>query len=165
MLKQSPKIPSVAEVISPILARVPVIDQPLLLALAERLAAARYRTWADREGDAADRMLLLGCAEREDEIAARIESLRPEAKAVQKRLLEQHPDLVDLDRELFAGRPLREQYAIQAKGERLGAATWKAVAAASRHSAVRELFLDCARLEEDSALVLETLLQRGRMLD
>ncbi|MBI5506041.1 MAG: hypothetical protein HY899_14690 [Deltaproteobacteria bacterium] len=165
MLEQPRQVPSVAAILAPILARVAVADQPLLLALAERMAAARYRAWAEREGDAADRVLLLGCAEREDEVAARIESLRPDAKAVQQRLLEQNPDLVELNRELFAGRPLREQYAIQAKGERLGANTWKAVAGASKHAAVRELFLACATLEEESAMVLETLLQRNRMLD
>ncbi len=164
MLKQSPQIPSVAGILGPILAKVSVGDQPLLLALAERLGAERYREWAARETDAADKALLLGCADREDEIASRIESLRPEAKAVQRRLLEEHSELVELDRALFAGRPLREQYAIQAKGERLAAATWKAVAGASRHAAVRELFSACARLEEISAGVLETLIGRDRML-
>ena len=164
MPKQNQSFSNVAEILGPILARVAVTDQPWLLALAERMAAERYRGWAQQEGDAADKALLLGCAEREDEIASRIESLRPDAKAVQQRLRQEHPELVELNRVLFAGRPLREQYAIQAKGERLGAATWKTVANASRHPAVRELFLACAKLEEDSAQVLETMLERNRMI-
>lgn len=162
MAKPASKLPTVAEVIAPVLTRVAVADQPLLLALAERMAAERYRGWAAQEGDGADKVLLLACADREDEIATRIESLRPDAKAVQQRLLDENPDLVAINRDLFAGRSLREQFAIQANGERLGAATWKAVAGATRHAAVKELFLTCAKLEEDSAYVLETILDRDR---
>jgi len=157
-------LPTIAAMLAPILARVPVADQPLLLALSKRVAAERCRSWANAEGDAADRALLLGCAQRDDEIARQIESLRPDAEAAKKRLFGENPDLLEKDRELFGGRPLREQYAIQANGNRMGASTWQAVAAASRHQAVRALFLACAEHDQESAMVLETLVSRNRML-
>lgn len=156
-----PALPTIAGVLSPMLAAVPVVDQPLLLALSKRIAAGRCRSWAENETDTADRTLLLGCAERYDEIASRIESLRPDAKTIQQRLLREHP-IAGKDHELFSGRPVPEQYAIQARADRMGLSTWKAVAGASRHQAVRALFTACAELEEHSAMVLETLLARPR---
>jgi hypothetical protein len=139
------------------LARVAPADQPLLLAIAERLAAERYRRWADEIGDAVLRAGLIACAAREDEIADRVEAVFPDPAGVQQRLRDAHPDLPAINRDLFAGRPLAEQFAIQAAGERLGAATWRAFAAARPDAAGREAFLACAPLEEASAVFLEKL--------
>ena len=50
------------------------------------------------------------------------------------------------------------QFRIQAQGERLGAATWRALARQEESRAARETYLACAELEEASALVLEALL-------
>ena len=66
----SAALPDVGEVIAPVLAQVPRERQPLLIALAERMAAERYRGWAGQVEGAAERAQLLACAAREEEIAA-----------------------------------------------------------------------------------------------
>lgn len=148
--------PDVAKALAGLLARLPRREQPLLIALAERLAAERYRGWAGQhEGPARER--LLACADREEEIAGRIEALQPDAAEVQARIRAENPDLQDINRTLFASRPLPQQFAMQAEGERLGAATWRSFARHAEPSA-RETFEACARLEEASAEVLEALL-------
>jgi hypothetical protein len=151
------ELPDVAEVLAPILGRVPRERQPLLLALAERLAADRYRGWASLAGSEVHSDALLACAAREEDIAGRIEALYPDAAALQGDLLARNPDLTEINRNLFAGRPVDRQMAIQARGERLGAATWRAFArdADDRRA---EVFRACAVLEEESAAVLEGIL-------
>jgi hypothetical protein len=154
-------LPDIGEALAPLLARVPREQQPLLIALAERMAAERYRGWAERVGDAADRARLLACAEREERIAARIEGLFAGAAALQRDLLAKQPELPELNRSLFAGRPLADELTIQARGERLGAATWRSFARHETDVTRRETLLACAELEEESAAVLEALLERG----
>jgi hypothetical protein len=147
-------LPDIGQILGSILQRVPPAEHPLLIALAERLAAERYRGWAAAALDGTQRADLLACAEREEEIARRVEALFPDAGARQQDILARHPDLLDVNRTLFADRPLADQWAIQATGEHLGAATWRALAAGT----ARETFLACAELEERSAAVLEALL-------
>jgi hypothetical protein len=151
-------LPNVAEVLSAVLQRIPRDQQPLLIAYAERLAAERYRAWAKDPANAPWKGELLACASREEEIASRIEGLHPEAEAIQRSILADNPDLEQINRNLFSGRPLAEQLAIQAQGERLGAATWRAFAAHASEPSQRSVFLGCAELEEQSAAVLETIL-------
>jgi bacterioferritin (cytochrome b1) len=150
-------LPSVGEAIAPILARVAREEQPLLIAYAERLAAERYRGWARAEG-AAHAARLLACAAREEEIARRVEALHADAALRQRRLLAEHPGLLEVNRGLFAGRAWAEQLAIQAAGERLGAATWRSFARKAEDTRSREALLACAELEEASARVLEEIL-------
>jgi len=152
---QRGQLPDVAAVFAPVLARVSREQQPLLLAVAERLAAERYRGWAG-SADPTHRADLLACAEREEEIARRVEALFADAAAIQRDILAWNPDLEELNRALFKGRPLEDQYTIQAQGERLGAATWRAFA--DHAPSARETFLACAELEEASAAVLEAIL-------
>jgi hypothetical protein len=149
-------LPNVAEMIAPLLARVPRERQPLLIALAERLAAVRYRAWAAEPADAQRRAALLACAVREEDIAGRIEGLFPDAAALQRDIAAQNPELEAINQALFADRPLPDQFTIQARGERLGAATWRAFAAHATNPTARATFLTCAELEEHSALVLES---------
>jgi hypothetical protein len=153
-------LPDIGVVIAPMLAQIPRQQQPLLIALAERQAAQRYRGWAAEFPDPARRAQLLACADREDEIARRVEALHPEASATQRDLEAKHPGLATLGSLLFDGRPLREQFTIQARGERLGSATWQAFARASSGPA-QQTYLACAELEERSAEVLEALLAAG----
>jgi CoA:oxalate CoA-transferase len=155
------ELPDVGAVLVPVLARVPRARQPLLLAIAERLAAARYRAWADRATDPARRQALQACAAREEEIAARVEGLDADAGAVQRDILMANPDLHAVNRDLFADRPLADQFTIQARGERLGAATWKAFARDAADASVRATYRACAELEEASAVVLESILAAG----
>jgi hypothetical protein len=152
-------LPNVAQLLAPILGRVAPADRPLLIAIAERMAADRYRRWADEWGDAGVRDALLACAAREEDIAARVEALYPDAGRIAREILADQPDLASVDRSVFATRPLREQLAIQAQGERVGASTWRAFAAREDDAARRAAFLACAPLEEASAEVLEAILR------
>ncbi len=151
-----PQLPSVGELIAPIIGNVPEEQRPLLVALAEKIAAGRYRDWAE-QASGSDRHALLACADREEEIARRVESLYPDAAAVQADLLVKHPDIEQAYRDLFSGHPIQDQYAIQADGERLGAATWRALARDADRDEQRKVFFDNAELEEASAAVLEAL--------
>jgi len=157
----SDDLPDIGAVLAPLLARVPVERQPLLIALAERLAARRYRAWAREPTLAAHADRLRACAEREEDIACRVEALAPDAAAFQDGLRTEHPELETIDRTLFADRPLREQLTIQARGERLGAATWRAFARRATDARQRDTFTTCAELEEASAVVLEELVGAG----
>jgi hypothetical protein len=151
-------LPNVSEVLGAVLQRIPREQQPLLVAYAERLAGERYRGWSNDPANASWKETLLACARREEEIASRVESLYPEAATIQRSILAGNPDLEQISRDLFSGRPLARQFAIQALGERLGAATWRAFAAHASEHSQRSVFLGCAELEEQSAAVLESIL-------
>ena len=150
-------LPNVAQLLGPLLQRVPAPQRPLLLAIAERQSAQRYRGWAELAGSPEERGRFLACAEREEEIAGRIEGLVSDAASQQRAILEANPDLPELNRAVFEGRPLAQQLAIQAAGERAGAALWRSFAKAAGDEAAREVYLACARLEEESAVFLESL--------
>src|SRR5262249_33144506 len=113
-------LPDIGGVLGAILARVPRAQQPLLIALAERLAAERYRGWARQAADGPRKAGLLACADREEDIARRVEALCPAPDATQRDILAANPDLLEVNRSLFAGRPLDRQLVLQARGERLG---------------------------------------------
>jgi hypothetical protein len=150
-------LPDVGAILAPLLGAVAPGERPLLLAIAERMAAERYRAWAARV-DAPDLQAgLLACAAREDEIASRVEAVHLEAVTVQARLRAEHPELETITAELFGSRPLSEQFAIQASGERLGAGTWRAFAAAESDPTARAAYLACAPLEEASAEFLQSV--------
>jgi hypothetical protein len=151
-------LPDIGQAIAPVLLRLPRERQPLLIAVAERMAADRYRSWAADPANAAHKHELVACAEREEEIARRIEGLYPDGAALQRRIVEDNPGLDEINRSIFAGRSLPEQFTMQARGERLGAATWRAFAEHAPNADARAIFLACARLEEDSAVVLEAML-------
>ena len=152
-------LPDLAVIIGPLLQRVPAVQQPLLIAIAERMAADRYRGWADDPRVASHRARLLACVEREEEIARRVEGLYPRAGEMQREILAANPDLEQITRDLFAGWSLHQQLAIQANGERLGAATWRALAQAEPDPARAAVIGSCAPLEEESALVLEAIVK------
>jgi hypothetical protein len=149
-------LPEIGAAVAPVFEQLPPERRPLLVALAERIAASRYREWA--RADAAHGAELLACATREEEIARRVEALYPDAARVQREIAAAHPGLEETYRALFAGRPLAQQFTIQARGEHLGAATWRALAAQATDPTARDVFLACAPLEEESAAVLERLI-------
>ena len=148
------ELPDVAQVLAPILERVSPEQRPLLIAIAERMAAQRYRDWAEDPANLERREGLLACAQREEEIAATVEALYPDSEATQRDLLAKNPDAQDTFTSLFQGRSLAEQFEIQAAGERLGAATWRSLAR-DAEGPFREAFEACASLEEESAQFLE----------
>ena len=96
--------------------------------------------------------------QREAEIAQRVESVFADAAAIQQRLLADNPSLEELNRTLFEGRPLEVQFAMQAQGERAGAAAWASFAAASGDERVKTMLESCSPLEEANAEFLETLI-------
>jgi hypothetical protein len=148
-------VPTLAEALRDFLQRVPVEQQQLLIALSERMAAERYRGWAVLAP--AHRAALLACAEREDEVARRVEALHHGAAATQAEISARNPDLAQLTRSFFAPYSLAKQLRLQAEAERLGAATWRSLAKRQSDAAVRDVFLGCALLEEESAVVLEAM--------
>jgi catechol 2,3-dioxygenase-like lactoylglutathione lyase family enzyme len=157
-------LPNLAEVLTPLFARVAEAEQPLLLALAERLAADRYRRWAAEPALAAHRSTLLACAGREDEIARRAEALFPRAEATQREILAKNPDLTEINRDVFADRPLVDQLAIQSAGERVGSAAWQTFAGREPDASRREVLLSCSPLEEENARALDAILVAGGTL-
>jgi hypothetical protein len=86
-----------------------------------------------------------------------VESLDPNATAIQEKLLSDHPELLDLNRTLFQDRPLKVQFAMQAQGEMAGATAWRAYAAAASDPLAAELLRSCSALEESNAAFLNTL--------
>jgi len=154
------ELPNIARIVGGLLEGVDARERPLLIAFAERLAAERYRRWA-RDASGPARSGLLACAEREDAIADRIAALYPDAAALQAKLRADHPELDEMGDAIFAGRPLPQQYAIQAAGERAGAGAWRLFAAQAPNDAARRTLLACAELEEASAVHLESLLAGG----
>lgn len=154
---QESALPNLGGVFARVLQRVSEDQQPLLIALAERFAAERYRGWARDPSQAANASQLLACARREEEIAARVEDLFPGAATIQQEMLAKNPDFLEINQKVFAGLPLLEQFRIQAQGERLGAATWRSLARKQESRVAREVYLACAELEQASALVLEAI--------
>jgi hypothetical protein len=151
-------LPDIAQVLGEIMQTIDAPDRPLLLALLERLAAKRYLVWADEASDEDTRAGLTACAEREQQIAERVESAFPEAATIQARLLSDNPELETLNRTLFEGRPLIDQYTMQAAGERAGGAAWSGFAAVSEDPRARGILESCTALELANAEFLETLI-------
>jgi hypothetical protein len=151
------ELPNISDVLRPFLQTVPEDKRPLLYAAAERMAAERYRAWAEQVQNPSDKAGLLECAGREDEIAARIESLYLDRIAIQDEIASRNPELAELTRSLFAPYSLRNQFRLQAQGERLGAAIWRTLAEKTSEPKVHEILLGCAFLEEASAEFLESL--------
>jgi hypothetical protein len=151
-------LPNLGGIFARVLQRVAEPIRPLLIAIAERLAAERYRAWAEHPSMAEHAEQLLACARREEEIAARVEALFPAATEIQREMLVKNPDFTEIPRTVFEGKPLADQFRIQAQGERLGAATWRALARSEKSPVAREVYLACAELEQASALVLEAIL-------
>ncbi len=150
-------LPNLGGIFARVLQRVSEEQQPLLIAIAERFAADRYRGWAQEPSMAEHAAQLLACARREEEIAARVEALFPGAATIQQEMLAKNPDFLEIPRSVFEGLPVLEQFRIQAQGERLGAATWRSLARKEESRVAREVYLACAELEQASALVLEAI--------
>ena len=153
------ELPNVGELLGRLLERLPTSEHPLFVAVAERMAAERYRGWAEI-APTEQRAGLLACSVREEGIAGRVESLHENAAARQQAIRAASPELTHLNRNTFAGRPLGQQYAIQAQGERIGAGLWRSLAKAGASEHAKRIYLECAALEEENAEFLEKLIRR-----
>ena len=159
-MNQTSDIPDIGAVLGEVMQTVDPGERPLLLAALERLASQRYRGWANEHPDEAVKRGLGECADREEEIAQRVESVFADAAEIQQRLMADNPDLAELNRTLFEGRPLDVQFTMQAQGERAGAAAWASFAAGAADERVQTMLESCSPLEEANAEFLETLISR-----
>lgn len=151
-------LPSVAERLGPLLARLAAHLRPVFLASLERRAADRYLEWARRSESSTQAAGLRRCADREREIAARVEQLFPMRADERDQLGALGPEVSATYPLLFEGRPLADCFAIQAAGERAGAAVWRSLASGQEDPSRCDTLLACADLEEASAGFLEGLL-------
>jgi hypothetical protein len=119
----NPQIPNFGELLAPYLGSVSAEALPFLLSQLERTAAARYRGWAEEVTD--HRASLLACAEREDEIADRVERLLPPSSADRDLVLGVMPQAKETYYSVFEGLSAIDQMSIQAKAERQGAGAWQ----------------------------------------
>ena len=118
-------IPSFGELLSPQLSRIPDPARPGCLARLERSAAERYRGWAaelpeHREG-------LLKCADREDEIADRIEAILPVPSEFEDLVSEVVPLAIAIYYQAFEPYDVWGQMTIQANAEKQGSMAWPAM--------------------------------------
>jgi len=113
-------VPDVAAILAPMLRSMPAPLLPFFLSRLERGAASRDREWADQVSDPEQRAALLACADRETEIADRVEALFPVAPPEVKQVDEAVPAARDAYFAVFEGRSLRGQWRVQAAAERQG---------------------------------------------
>jgi len=139
-------------------AQCPESEHRVLLAVLERTAAEQYRRWAGRVADE-HRATMLGCARREEDVAAVLEGMATDAAEMARALGARFPDLGTRYESLLAGRSLSEQLRIQAAGEWAGAALLRAYAGAETDPAAREALLAAAELEEENARVCDSVSQ------
>lgn len=152
--------PSIAEIVGPAIAKYRPEEQRIFAALAERIAASQYRAWAEAADADDQRSTLLLCAQREEEIAQRAESLHPDAGALQEQMLKDNPGLQHQYLGLFDGLTLPDQFALQARAELAGAAAWRAFADACSDPEAAETLRSCAPLEEASAADLASIITK-----
>ena len=149
---------SLLAVLEPILESAPAEELPLLLAWLERMAAEKYRVWAEQATDDVERKGLMDCAFREDAIAEFIEFLEPQAEARTHALKEQFPDTQAMYDSVMAGQERSEQLRRQAEGE-LGGANFLREFASAHSGAVAAQFEALAFYEEANSSFLNHLIK------
>lgn len=151
----------IVDLIGPVLAELEEEARPVALALAERVAAERYRLWAKEIRDPAMRKTLEQCSLREDNIAARIEATVEGALAIQQSIAQSHPSLAAEYLGLFDGMSLRSQFAFQAGLQRATATTWRMLADTGAPS-IRSILLECSALSSATTSTLDTIVEQLR---
>jgi hypothetical protein len=149
---------SLLEVLVPVLESAPAEELPLLLAWLERMAADKYRIWAQQTTDDAERKGLMDCAFREDAIAEFVESVEPQAQSRTASLKQQFPDLPALYDSVMAGHDRNEQLRRQAEGE-LGGADFLRQFAQAHTGAIAAQFEALAFYEEANSSFLNNLIK------
>lgn len=149
---------SLLEALVPILESAPQEELPLLLAWLERMAADKYRVWAQQASDDIERKGLLDCAYREDAIAEFIELVEPQAESRTRALKKRYPDIQALYDSVMAGQERTEQLRRQAAGE-LGGADFLRQFAAAHSGAIAAQFEALAYYEEANSSFLSNLIK------
>lgn len=151
------EVPDFGQLLATHIGKIPESSQPAFLSHLERTAADRYRHWAEQLPEHAG--LLLDCAQREDEIAARVKSMLPAESDADQQLIDSEIDSARATYyEVFSGHTVWEQLYLQSKAERQGAAAWRAYAENPGYHSLAEELEACARIEEASADALDQLL-------
>jgi hypothetical protein len=150
------EIPNFGALLGPAIGSVSDDARPGLLARLERGAADRYRQWAEAEPDVADE--LNACAGREDQIADSVDALFPLDPADVPLVEKAVPIARELYYAAFEGKPILDQWRIQASAERQGSMAWRGIASQIDDEAVCKALEDCAQLEEASADALDRLI-------
>jgi len=157
-------MPSVTDQLRPIVAALPETARLPFIAALERGAAGRYRGWAAEAAHPELAAGLRACAEREEEIARRVEALAGRSAAGIPGLEAAWSGVREVAVAAFAGRSLAEQLATQAAAERGGAEVWRELAAQPGAAPeARAVLLACAALEEESAAFVERALAEGHL--
>jgi len=150
-------VPDFATLLADHIGSVPEAAIPAFLARLERTAADRYRIWAQAVPEHTEG--LLRCADREDDIADRVEKIlpatAPELVTAMERAIGPARDTYY---EVFSGLTPVEQMTIQANAERQGAAAWRAMIDQQSDAAIQAALEQCAQIEEVSADYLDALL-------
>lgn len=154
------QIPNFGALLTPVLSRVPDAARPRFLALLERTAADRYRGWAAELPDEAE--VLSGCAQREDEIADRIEALFTIDDDLLAELRALLPEARALYYAAFDGFSVEDQLRMQADAELQGANAWRSIARRVTDASVIDELDRCSAIEEESSRVVTELLERHR---
>jgi hypothetical protein len=151
------EIPDFAQLLAPYISVIPQASQPAFLAQLERTAAQRYRDWAQALPEHTEG--LIECAEREDEIARRIEKILPAAGGQDQKIIS---ETIAPAKACYyqALNPFSvwEQLYIQANAERQGAAAWRMIASQFTDQSIIEALESCSSIEEQSADYVDALL-------
>jgi len=151
-----PEVPQFGALLRSHIGGVPDAARPAFLAGLERSAAARYRAWADAAPERAEE--LLGCADREDEIARLVAELFPVSDEDQAAIDEALPAAVAVYYEVFAPFSLDEQLYLQSEAELQGALAWVHLAERIDVPGAGEVLARCTELERESSRVVRSLL-------
>jgi len=149
---------SIVEAFEPLLPQLSDGEVPFVLAILERIAAEKYRAWAEGSVDPFERAGLLACAAREDEIADFIESLHADSEIRVSELHSRFPDLLERYDSVMTGRSRTEQLRIQSEGE-LGGADYMRRFAEATAGAISARFASLALCEEANSRFLSELIR------
>lgn len=154
-------VPDFDALLGGLLGRVGAEERPLLIAMLERVAAAKYRDWAALPEFQSDAAALRACADREERIAEQAEALYPDAQARQTGIGAALPELAQVPDDLFGNRTPLHQMAVLAAGERAGGRVWAGLAAATSASKAAGTMKAFTAWEDENAEVLESILGRA----
>ena len=147
---------SLLAALTPILDSLPDADAPIFLAILERMAADKYRGWAEQCEDPIEKMGLLGCADREVAIAEFIEALDSDSGHRAEDLRQRFPQVQSLYDGVMAGQDRQEQFRRQAAGE-LGGADFLRQFRGAHSGVIAAQFEALALGEEANSLFLTML--------
>ena len=149
------EIPKFGELLAEHLGGVPAEAYPFLLSQLERTAADRYRQWAEQVPSHSEG--ISKCADREDEIANRVEAMFPPSDEHRALVMEIIPKARATYYSAFEPYTPVEQMTIQANAERQGANAWQTLKGAYPERAAE---LDAlSKIELESADYLDGALE------